>query len=100
MKKIIASLCLIAGSSAFSATPAIANSCPANIGEYGYHDGRGGSFGETLMALEGQRPHCICKLNKQWIKEWYDGFDGKVGDGFGDADARQYYADWLKECKR
>ncbi len=89
MKKIIASLCLIAGSSAFSATPAIANSCPANIGEYGYHDRFGGSFGETLMALEGQRPHCICKLNKQWIKEYYYRND-----------MRQYYADWLKECKR
>ncbi len=93
MKKIIASLCLIAGSSAFSATPAIANSCPANIGEYGYHDRFGGSFGETLMALEGQRPHCICKLNKQWIKEWY------TQDGFG-KEGERMYANWLKECKR
>ena len=72
--------------------PAFAESCPANIGEYGYHDGRGGSFGETLMALQMRTPHCICKLNKQWIKEWYD--------GWGDDSGRKEYNNWLKECNR
>ena len=73
-------------------SPANAESCPANIGDYGYHDGRGGSFGETLMSLGMNRPHCICKLNKQWIKEWYY--------GWGDAAGRQEYSNWLKECNR
>ena len=59
----------IAVASTGIASPAYAESCPANIGDYGYHDGRGGSFGETLMALSMNKPYCICKLNKQWIKK-------------------------------
>ena len=71
---------------------AFAESCPVNIGDYGYHDGRGGSFGETLMALGMNKPHCICKLNKQWVKEWYF----QQGDAIG----RQDYNSWLLECNR
>lgn len=66
--------------------------CPSEIGKYGYHDGRGGSFGETLMSLGMSRPHCICKLNKQWIKEWYY----QPGDNIG----RQEYSSWLTNCNR
>ena len=78
----------IAVASTGIASPAYAESCPANIGDYGYHDGRGGSFGETLMALSMNKPYCICKLNKQWIKKWY--FQQ------GDAVGRQEYNSWLK----
>jgi hypothetical protein len=71
---------------------AVAESCPVNIGDYGYHDGRGGSFGETLNALQRLRPHCVCMLNKQWIKEWYYGWD--------DVNGRLEYGKWLKKCNR
>ena len=74
------------------ASPSLSQSCPADIGKYGYVDGRGGSFGETLMSLEMNSPHCVCNLNKQWIKEWYY--------GWGDATGRQEFANWVKRCNR
>ena len=83
---------LLVLASAGVASPSFAQSCPADIGKYGYEDGYGGSFGETLMSLNMNRPHCVCKLNKQWIKEWYY--------SWGSADGRQEYSDWLKRCKR
>jgi len=91
MKKL-SLFCLIVLASVGVASPSFSKSCPANIGDYGYEDGRGGSFGETLMALNMNAPHCVCKLNKQWIKEWYY--------GWGDATGRQEFANWVKRCNR
>ena len=91
MKKLSLSFILAVAATGI-ASSAFAESCPPNIGDYGYHDGRGGSFGETLNTLERLRPHCVCKLNKQWIKEWYY--------GFGDADGREEYSNWLMKCNR
>ena len=71
--------------SAGVANPSFSQSCPADIGKYGYVDGLGGSFGETLMSLNMNRPHCVCKLNKQWMKV---------------ADGGSHYADWLKTCNQ
>ena len=87
MKYLAANIALFVSTSAFLGATASASSCPTNIGEYGYKDGRGGSFGETMMALKAGRPQCVCKLNKQWVKEYYYSNNYKVG-----------FDEWLREC--
>lgn len=86
-----ASTCLFLFASIGTINPSFSKSCPANIGDYGYNDGRGGSFGETLMALNMNAPHCVCKLNQQWIKEWYY--------SMGDVESKLNYSAWVKRCK-
>ncbi|MDB4337952.1 hypothetical protein N9997_01270 [Synechococcus sp. AH-603-L18] len=84
------------------ASSANAESCPANIGDYGYQDGRGGSFGETLMALGMNRPHCICKLSPQWVKEWY--YSEQPGSSYYGpeteriANGERDFGAWIKRC--
>ena len=84
------------------ASSAFAESCPANIGEYGFKDRYGGSFGETLMALGMRAPHCVCKLNKQWVKEWYyseqpeTSYYGPEAERI--ANGERDFGAWLKKC--
>ncbi len=54
------------------------------VSEYGYHDGRGGSFGETMMGVRMVRPKCYCSFNKKWVK---------------DAMGYKIYKSWMNECK-
>ena len=66
-------------------------SCPKGISDYVYKDKYGGSFGETLMSLRSSKPHCICKLNADWIKEWFD--------SYGEEDGQKEYESWKESCR-